>query len=797
MSSLLPAPSSSAPASAIHQLQEENSPHLLLALSPRHPLLGGQQRRSTPTTSNSHKQVPFNAGFINNNQTSSSHVSSVSSSPQKRRRLSAEFLHDIDSSVESLMQRTHSEAIPPFQPAVSKSHTAKQRLAKDDLLDGEDDQDDELAAYTLHPSSNAIHATGSSSVFHPPHDTYDRPIKVAAVVDTILIPCSIHPLAAATVSHLQHRFTSAYTHSATFRRWCISEFFTAAIDAPYFQHNEFQELLHSLGYDQVSSLTLRQWQQIRRPFRPRRLSQQFFQSAQQQLATYRNQTRMYHRGHITLSEFDYLPSIAAPPKRLSDRSDVYCLMPYSNNEVTAGRIVHYASNKRENGELYGEYKVQMYDRNVGVRMIADTDVSLHPAFHLQTATALAQRHVQQQQANNQTHTISNSLTADNELHQLQHYMQLVTDRANRIGLNSNEIPTTVQAFHYTTSRHKILLHHLNPHRHPPPPGLKPFGETTFDMQLMATLLNLLDRKALLLQHVMLMHQTVQQSTRLNHGSLYPTSEEVTTQQSEHTDGSPSSPSVSSAAPTSHYYLSTPPTNHPHTNGIKVEPGLEAHSSNQTSSLRDGSMASTAHLSVTERLDILKQRYAWTMMQLERTSRALDSALLQMRLRKLAANQGSYRPLHLFSPLFKVKNPNAIHSVALNDTIPDSRTILTSIAKQAQKLTNGTVEILTREGGIPQNSSLQPYNASGGHTQQLIHRALSLIILLQRCSEDNAHPSDIDLLLESMRPHHSSNLQYWYQLKQTMQAIKVSLSATYNNNRHVMHQSSAYMPQHPP
>jgi hypothetical protein len=77
-------------------------------------------------------------------------------------------------------------------------------------------------------------------------------------------------------------------------KWVEHEFFYCHVDKPYFQYNEFKDILKRAGLENVGKLSRGEWNIIRKAMgKPKRFSAKFINLEKAKLERYRNIARSF------------------------------------------------------------------------------------------------------------------------------------------------------------------------------------------------------------------------------------------------------------------------------------------------------------------------------------------------------------------------------------------------------------------------------------------------------------------------------------------------------------------------
>ncbi|KAB5537448.1 hypothetical protein DKX38_014981 [Salix brachista] len=143
------------------------------------------------------------------------------------------------------------------------------------------------------------------------------------------------------------------------RRWCLFEWFTSAIDYPWFAKREFVEYLEHVGLGHIPRLTRVEWGVIRSSLgKPRRFSEQFLKEEKTKLNQYRESVRE-HYAELHAGTRDGLPTDLARP--LSGGQRILALHPRTS-EIHDGSILTVD---------HSRYCVQFDQPELGVEFVMD------------------------------------------------------------------------------------------------------------------------------------------------------------------------------------------------------------------------------------------------------------------------------------------------------------------------------------------------------------------------------------------------------------------------------------------
>ncbi|GAB2249231.1 hypothetical protein Droror1_Dr00012590 [Drosera rotundifolia] len=159
---------------------------------------------------------------------------------------------------------------------------------------------------------------------------------------------------------LQERLTHCLSNSHL-RRWCVFEWFYSSIDYPWFAKSDFVDYLCHVGMGHVRRLTRVEWGVIRSSLgRPRRFSQKFLDEEKEKLKNYRESVRN-HYTELRTGAREGLPTDLAHPLTVGQR--VIAIHPQTR-EVHDGSVLTVEHNR---------CGVQFDRHELGVEFVKDID----------------------------------------------------------------------------------------------------------------------------------------------------------------------------------------------------------------------------------------------------------------------------------------------------------------------------------------------------------------------------------------------------------------------------------------
>lgn len=155
-------------------------------------------------------------------------------------------------------------------------------------------------------------------------------------------------------------------NSQKFQRWCVFEYFYAAVDRPYFMQEEFSQCMVHCGFGEVKTLPRRAWTFVRKKMgKPRRLSRNFLAAERQKLRLYRSRARV--------SQSQQGMSSAS---RLREGQVVTVLLPESMqfHQGTVLSCLELQSVSSDSEGSTPHYQIRLDDNIVSVVIVPDTDL---------------------------------------------------------------------------------------------------------------------------------------------------------------------------------------------------------------------------------------------------------------------------------------------------------------------------------------------------------------------------------------------------------------------------------------
>ena len=200
--------------------------------------------------------------------------------------------------------------------------------------------------------------------------------------------------------------------------------------------------------------------------------------------------------------------------------------------------------------------------------------------------------------------------------------------------------------------------------------------------------------------------------------------------------------------------------------INVQSIIELHNQSLYPPVSFQSSTSTQLHQLPQRIDVLKQRYAWCILQLEQTSRALELALWQIRYIRNAAtiNHNKYKQSITQTPS---QQPNANIAHTLHDIVEHNRIM-------SECFTSSAVERAILIDIIPFTSSLRLDNKQGNYIRSYIQNVIQLVLYIQQCSIKDINVEYIDTLLQRIKPTNDSSIPLYQQICKIVILIKQSL-----------------------
>ncbi|KAL4486091.1 hypothetical protein ABPG72_004025 [Tetrahymena utriculariae] len=161
-------------------------------------------------------------------------------------------------------------------------------------------------------------------------------------------------------------------------QWIEHEFFYSTIDKPFFQFNEFKEMLAKVGLENIGKLTKAEWNIIRKAMgKPRRFSNEFVRGELKKLEIYRKIVREYlqtQQVHALRSKI-----------RESLSEEIMKIQPFRVGQVVMGihpncKHFHPGSVLTTNGDMV---IVKFLTNDLGVLKIPDTKLSIDYTANIQ------------------------------------------------------------------------------------------------------------------------------------------------------------------------------------------------------------------------------------------------------------------------------------------------------------------------------------------------------------------------------------------------------------------------------